>query len=102
MEINSNSEVDKFISSLEKQTIFKILRVMNLLERFGFELGMPHSKNMKGGLFELRIKGNQEIRIFYCFHNGQIWLLSGFIKKTQKTPNYEIIKAYNKYKILMS
>jgi phage-related protein len=51
------------------------------------------------GLFELRIKGENEIaRIFYFFVvDDKIILTNGFIKTTQKTPKIELEKAY-KYK----
>ncbi len=100
MRIHIDSEVEKFIYSLEKQTIAKTLRTIDLLEKFGNKLAMPHSKKVTGNIFELRIRGQQEVRIFYCFHKDQIRLLSGFVKKSQKTPAKELLKAGNKYKNL--
>ncbi len=100
MEIILYTEVQEFVSSLEKQAYAKTLKSISLLEKFGFNIGMPHSKSLSGGLFELRIKGKQEIRIFYCFYNEQIHLLYGFIKKSQKTPQNELEKAIRKYKEL--
>ena len=100
MQINIDPEVEKFIFSVEKQTIAKILRTIDLLEKFGHKLGMPHSKKVSGQLFELRIRGQQEIRIFYCFHKGLIYLLHGFIKKSQKIPRKELQNAEVKHKIL--
>ena len=59
---------------------------------FGGNLGMPHTRAMSGGLFELRIKGQEGIgRVFYCTLVGQrIVMLHGFIKKSQKTPPKEL------------
>lgn len=102
MQIHTNPEVEKFIYSLEKQTIAKTLRTIDLLERFGFNLSMPHSKKVTDNIFELRVRGQQEVRIFYCFYKDQIHLLSGFVKKSQKTPPKELLKAGNKYKALTS
>ncbi len=102
MHIHVDPEVEKFIYSLEKQTIAKTLRTIDLLEKFGNKLAMPHSKKVAGNIFELRIRGQQEVRIFYCFHKDQIHLLSGFVKKSQKTPPKELLKASNKYKVLTS
>src|SRR5574340_163033 len=96
MQIQIDPEVEKFITSLEKATIAKTLRTIDLLEKFEHKLGMPHSKKVAEGIFELRIRGQQEVRIFYCFQKGTIYLLSGFIKKTQKTPPNELAKARNK------
>ncbi len=102
MHINIHSDASKFIDSLEPSTYSKALRVIDLLESFGFSLGMPHSKRVSKVLFELRIKGQQEARIFYCFYLNEIHLLSGFIKKEQKIPYRELLRAGNKYKALTS
>ncbi len=37
-----NPNDKKFIMSLEKQTIAKLLRIIDLLEKFGKNLGLPH------------------------------------------------------------
>ena len=85
-----NNELQKFIQSLEETTLAKTLRTIDLLEKFGYDLKFPHSKKVAKNLFELRIRGKQEIRIFYTFHKSQIILLNGFIKKSQKIPQKEI------------
>ncbi len=85
-----NSDIDKFIQSLNKSTYSKVLRHLKLLETYGPQLTMPYSKPISRNLFELRSKGNQEIRLFYCFYKNQIVILHGFIKKSQKTPSREI------------
>jgi len=86
----------EFIESLEKSTIAKVLRVVDLLEQFGRDLQMPHSRMVRKNLFELRIRGRQEVRIFYTFQQSKIILLHGFIKKSQKTSRKEIELALQK------
>ena len=88
--------LEEFISGLEKPTIAKVLRTLDLLEKFGNELGMPHSKPIKEGLLELRIRGVQEIRIIYMFHKRSAVLLHGFTKKTQKLPTKHLSIAMKK------
>ena len=63
-----------------------------LLEEFGLELWMPHSRAMGGGLFELRPRGREGIaRVFYCTRIGRrIVVLHSFVKKTQATPRREL------------
>lgn len=85
--------VDEFIKELSFQTKSKIIHLLDLLESHGNNLGMPYSKRLDNNLFELRIRGKQEIRIFYCFKKRDIILLHGFKKQTQKTPQREIAKA---------
>jgi phage-related protein len=82
--------VEAFLSSLTDKELAKAIRTVDLLEEFGNDLGMPHSKHMSDGLLELRIRGTREIRIFYCFHRNKAYLLNAFIKKTQKTPEKEL------------
>ncbi|MFA5792579.1 MAG: type II toxin-antitoxin system RelE/ParE family toxin [Candidatus Gracilibacteria bacterium] len=64
MNIEMSHFVEKFILKLEKPTIAKVLRTVDLLEKFGNDLGMPHSKKIRHNLFELRVRGGQEVRIF--------------------------------------
>lgn len=91
MDINFfNSDVHDYLLTLEKSTYSKVLKHIKLLEEYGNQLTMPYSKPIARNLFELRTRGKQEIRILYCFHNNQIYLLHVFIKKTKKTPNREI------------
>jgi phage-related protein len=99
-EININKRVEGFVAGLEISTRDKVARSINLLEEFGYLLRMPHSKNITNKIFELRIRGKHEIRIFYCQHNNQYYLLSGFIKKTQKTPLREVQKAIRMFEEL--
>ena len=95
-----NKNVEVFIQSLEKPTIAKVLRVIDLLERFGHYLGPPHSKKITAGLFELRIRGRQEVRILYTFQKGDMVMLHGFVKKKQIIPRREIKQAERKLKDL--
>jgi len=100
MEIQIIKEVELFISSLEKSTIAKVLRTIDLLEKFGNQLQLPHSKPIGNGLFELRIRSHQEIRLLYIYHKNKAILLHGFIKKSRQIPKKEINIAYRKLKDL--
>jgi len=76
------------------------VRLTNLLEEFGLDLRMPHSRAMGGGLFELRPKGREGIaRVFYCMKVGRkIVILHSFIKKTNETPKRELELAHRRQK----
>lgn len=93
MEITILDSVDAFLSSLTDKELAKVLRTIELLEEFGNDLSMPHSKHMSDGLLELRIRGTREIRIFYCFHKNKAVLLHACIKKAQKTLTKELSRA---------
>ena len=85
-------DVEQFILKLTPTLSAKYFRITELMLEFGSNLGMPHTRPMSEGLFELRVKGKEGIaRIFYCTLVGQrIVLLHGFVKKTQKTPAKEL------------
>lgn len=70
------------------------------MEVHGPNLGMPHTRAMGDGLFEIRAKAEEGIgRAFYCTLVGRrIVILHGFIKKTDKTPQRELIIARNRLK----
>ncbi|XKM13090.1 type II toxin-antitoxin system RelE/ParE family toxin [Orbaceae bacterium ac157xtp] len=64
------------------------------LKQFGPQLGMPHSKALGGGLFELRTQGKDIARCIYVFQSGKrIFLLNTFVKKTQQTPAFALATA---------
>jgi phage-related protein len=70
-------------------------RYVHLTERmiaFGPDLGMPHTRAMGDGLFELRMKSKEGIgRAFFCYRqNRRIVMLHAFIKKSEKTPPKEL------------
>lgn len=82
--------VEKFIYSQSSQAIAKIAKNTNLLEKYGPILGMPHARKLSGQLYELRIRGKQELRILYSFVGKTAYLLHGFKKQTQQIPQKEI------------
>lgn len=67
----------------------RYLRYSDRMEVYGPDLGMPHTRAMGEGLFELRLKAVEGIaRVFYCTMVGKkIVILHQFIKKTDKTPS---------------
>lgn len=67
-------------------------RLTDLLEEFGLDLRLPHSRSLGSGLFELRPRGREGIaRVFYCMKVGRrIIMLHSFFKKTEKTPKREL------------
>ena len=70
MKITYNDSIRKVLFKLESSSVTKVLRTIDLLERFGKALRMPHSKKISENLFELRVKGKQEIRVFYTFRKN--------------------------------
>ncbi len=78
----------------------RYLRYADKMEAYGPDLGMPHTRAMGDGLFELRLKAAEGIaRVLYCTMVGRnIVMLHQFIKKTDKTPPREIETARRRMK----
>ena len=60
--------------------------------QFRWPVGMPLCRPLGGGLWEVRsdLTSNRIVRVLFCFSEGRLIALHGFIKKTQKTPDAEL------------
>ena len=87
-----SDRVESEILALPVGHLARFIRYSERMEAFGPNLGMPHTRAMGEGLFELRIKAAEGIaRIFYCtVVNRRIVFLHQFVKKTDKTPAKEL------------
>lgn len=95
---NGRKPAEEFLNNLDNQSLAKIYKLLERLETEG-RLVFPHARKLEGykGLWELRIKSQRgAIRIFYIYwEQNTAVLVSGFIKKSQKTPLRELDKAVN-------
>jgi len=76
------------------------LHIAEMIEEFGPSLGLPYTKAIGSGLFEIRSKGREGIgRSFFCTVKGkEIIILHSFIKKTRKIPQKELKVARRRMK----
>jgi phage-related protein len=60
--------------------------------QFGWPIGMPLVRSLRDGLWEVRCRlpSQKVARLILCFHQQNLVVLHGFIKKTQKTPADEL------------
>jgi phage-related protein len=67
-------------------------RITERIVMFGPNLGMPFTRSMGKGLFEIRARGKEGIgRAFFCtIVDQRIVVLHAFTKKSQKTPQKEL------------
>ncbi len=86
---------DEFMEGLNPKLQAKVLRDLDILEKYGNTLREPYSKSIGDNIFELRtIFGNDITRTLYFFYVGKkIIITHGFIKKQKKTPQREIDRA---------
>ena len=59
---------------------------------YEWPVGPPTCKNIGNGLWEVRSRlvGGKIARVLFCIRGGNVILLHGFIKKSQKTPKNEL------------
>ena len=67
---------------------------------FGWPLGMPLCRSLGKGLFEIRsdISDKRIARVIFAVVAGQMVLLHGFVKKSQKTPKADLDLARKRQK----
>lgn len=67
--------------------------------QFKWPVGKPRVDHLRGGVWEIRSSlDNRIARTLFAVAGGQMILLHGFIKKTQRTPDAEIDLALRRLK----
>lgn len=92
-----------FIKELPKDDRSKIGFELKTLQ-IGFPVGMPLCRALGDGLFEMRtsLPSTREARLLFLTHGQKLIVLSGFIKKSQKTPESEMRTARERKKAYQS
>lgn len=67
---------------------------------YGWPIGMPVSRPLGKGLYEVRshISDKRIARVIFTIIDSYMVLLNGFVKKSQKTPKEEIALALKRAK----
>jgi phage-related protein len=90
---NGREPVREWLKSLKKEERRIIGEDIKMVQT-GWPLGMPLVGNLGKGLWEVRSTlPNTIARVLFVMHEGQMVLLHGFIKKTQKTPQNDLAIA---------
>lgn len=84
--------VEEDILSMPPKIQARMLKLLDLIEEHGANLGSPHTEPMGDGLFEIRAKAKEGIgRSLFCYMQGQkVCVLVAFVKKAQKTPKQQL------------
>lgn len=87
-----NESVEEAILDMPPKIQARMLKLLELIEEHGANLGSPHTEPMGDGLFEIRAKAQEGIgRSLYCYMKGHhIIVLHAFVKKSGKTPKFEL------------
>lgn len=87
-----NHPVWAYLDELSKGARAKTYAALDRLVERGNQLGMPLSRALGGGLFELRVAHPEgPFRLIYCFRPGRrIVVLHAFTKRTEQTPKEDL------------
>lgn len=95
-----NEKVEQETLDLPSGILANFLRITELIEEFGPDLGRPHTAPLGKGMFEIRAKGKEGIsRSVFCTVKGQeIVILITVIKKGNKIPIRQMETARKRMK----
>lgn len=94
-----NEPVREWLLTLDKEDKQTIGVDIKTVE-YGWPVGMPVSRPLGKGLYEVRshISHKRISRVIFTIIDHYMILLNGFIKKSQKTPKEEITLALKRLK----
>ncbi len=98
--IDFYSGVEGAIIEMPPKIQARMIRLLELMEKHGANLGSPHTTPMGDGLFEVRAKAKEVIgRALFCYMKGEhVYILHAFVKKSQKTPKKDLDLARTRMK----
>lgn len=97
-----NEPVRDWLRSLDKE--FRTLVGSDIFTvEVGWPIGMPTCRPLGSGIFEVRtdLPNGTIARVLFCVDNGCMYLLDGFVKKTQKTPQLNLELANDRKKEIL-
>src|SRR5712671_3766976 len=87
----------KSLSRVERRLIGEDIKTV----QFGWPIGMPLSRKLDKGLWEVRSRLPDRIaRVIFTTGESRMVLLHGFIKKSQKTPQGDLDLAWTRLRLL--
>jgi phage-related protein len=94
--------VRDWLQSLSKEDR-KILGADLFRVQEAWPIGMPVCRSLGSGLWEVRsdLESNRIARVLFFVHEGQVGVVHGFIKKSQKTPAADLGLARKRMKEML-
>lgn len=95
-----SEKVEAETLALPAGILASFLRIAELIEEFGPDLGRPHTAPLGKGLFEIRAKGKEGIaRSLFCTVKGrEIVILLTAVKKNNTLPKRQMEMALKRLK----
>lgn len=99
-----SQKVEAQTLALPAGILASFLRIGELIEEFGPDLGRPHTAPLGQGLFEIRAKGPEGIaRSVFCTVKGrEVVILLTVVKKTNTIPKRQMDTARKRMKEVRS
>jgi phage-related protein len=95
---NDNEPVREWLKGLTKEQRRALGEDIAYVQ-FKWPIGKPRVDHLRGAIWEVRSSlGNRIARTLFAVVGGQMVLLHGFIKKTQRTSNDDIELAEKRFK----
>lgn len=87
-----SEKVEREALALPPGVLASFLRITELIEEFGPDLGRPHTAPLGQGLFEIRARGREGIaRSIFCTARGrEIVILLCTVKKQNRLPRRQM------------
>ena len=100
---SGDSPVLEWLRSLPPDDRYEIGQDLARVE-FRWPIGMLLCRALSDGLWEVRsiLPSRRIARLIFCAEDGELFVLHGFIKKTQKTPAVDLSLAYKRMKEIKS
>ena len=95
-----SEKVEADTLALPAGVLASFLRITELIEEFGPNLGRPHAASLSRGLFEIRAKGKEGIArsVFCMVKDEEIVVLITVVKKSNKIPKRHMDTALKRMK----
>jgi len=95
-----SEKVEAEALALPSSILANFLRITELIEEFGPNLGRPHTAPLGQSLFEIRAKGREGIArsVFCTVKDQEIVILTTVIKKGKKIPKRQMETAQKRLK----
>ncbi|MEI6690155.1 MAG: type II toxin-antitoxin system RelE/ParE family toxin [bacterium] len=100
---NNEEPIEEYLSNSDETTRGKIVRQIAYIYEYGINPNIPRFKKLVGyNIWEARVLGKDNIRIFCCSNLGVIYILHIFRKKSQKTQKKDLQIGEKRYNIVLT
>jgi phage-related protein len=93
MEVRIHKKAMEFIQALETPLYAEAEHLVDLLREYGHRIRLHYSRFLGHGIFELRGRGRQALRLLYGYRDDGAVVVLGFVKMTAAAPRRYLDEA---------